>query len=274
MGVLVALLITGEARGQAPPDTTLPRPVGRVSRDTTTLAPRDTSRTARADTTRRDLPPGAAAARDSLARTPGAARIDTSTVLAPEPPRPRRTTPEVPTLDQPRWVMLRSLIVPGWGQLHNQAWIKGALVAGTDGYLRVQWFRDERRLSDLNRDATAKRADLDAAAADTAAAGAAYRAALAGGDPQEIAAAEAALQAAQIRMRGASDLYNQAASVYNALLDASTNRRWLMAGVILYALIDAYVDAHFRTFAVDFTVDPALGGSRMPGMRMALRWSF
>jgi hypothetical protein len=282
--VLVAMLMAGavaDARGQgAAPDTTLPRPVGRVARDTTVIAPRDASRATRADTSRVDLPGGAAAERDSLARTGHppeagrAARTDTATVPAPEPPRPRRSRPEVPTLDQPRWVMLRSLVAPGWGQLHNQSWIKGALVAGADGYLRVQWFKDERRLNDLNRDAIAKQADFEAAVADTAAAGAAYRAALAGGDPQEIAAAEAALQAAQIRMRAASDVYNQAASLYNALLDASTNRRWLMAGVILYALLDAYVDAHFRTFAVDFSVDPALGGSRLPGMRMALRWSF
>src|SRR5262245_4436867 len=29
-----------------------------------------------------------------------------------------------PWYDQPRWVMARSLVVPGWGQVHNHAWWK------------------------------------------------------------------------------------------------------------------------------------------------------
>jgi hypothetical protein len=171
--------------------------------------------------------------------------------------------------------MLRSLVVPGWGQFHNRAWIKALVIAVGDGSMRWKVVRDEHRLTGLNRDANARKVDLNAAAADTAAAGAAYRAALASGDPQMIADAEAALVAANVRFSTANSNYNGAATVYNALLDSSTNHKWILGGVLLYALLDAYVDAHFRTFDVDFQVDPALpGGGKTPGMRLRLRWDF
>ena len=54
--------------------------------------------------------------------------------------------------------------------------------------------------------------------------------------------------------------------------------------MIAYALVDAYVDAHFRGFDVEFRNDPALpagtspnapaGGGGGPGVRLALRWDF
>jgi uncharacterized protein DUF5683 len=177
--------------------------------------------------------------------------------------------------DQPRWVMLRSLLIPGWGQAHNHAWVKGALLAAGDGSLRVRWIHDERRLSRLNRDANARLGDLTAAAVDTAAAGAEYRAALASGDPQRISAAQDALLSANLRLAGVSDAYNNVVNTYNALLQSSINRRWLVGGVIVYALLDAYVDAHLRNFDIDFQIDPALpGGTQSPGGRVRLRWSF
>ena len=37
--------------------------------------------------------------------------------------------------DRPTWVMARSLVVPGWGQLKNGAWWKAILVAGIEGAL-------------------------------------------------------------------------------------------------------------------------------------------
>ncbi|MBI1797581.1 MAG: hypothetical protein HY076_04035 [Candidatus Eisenbacteria bacterium] len=236
------------------------------------------------------LPPLPPALRDSIAAAGGivparsdsaglgASRADSTSPPHRRSPRERREPSQVPTFDQPRWVMLRSLAVPGWGQFHNHAWIKGVLIAAGDGLLRFALVRDERRLGQLNRSAIARLGDLNAAAGDTTAAGVAYRAALAGGDPQQIAAAQAALNAADVRAREASDVYNQAASVYNALLDSSTSRRWLLGGVVIYALLDAYVDAHFRTFDVDFRVDPALpsgsGGASGPDLRMSVRWSF
>jgi hypothetical protein len=53
-------------------------------------------------------------------------------------------------------------------------------------------------------------------------------------------------------------------------------RQWLLAGVIVYALLDAYVDAHFRGFDIEFETDPALpeDAPAAMGARAGLRWSF
>ncbi|MEK7823991.1 MAG: hypothetical protein AAB290_02980 [Candidatus Eisenbacteria bacterium] len=189
--------------------------------------------------------------------------------------RAPRTLPERARLDQPRWVMLRSLLVPGWGQAHNHAWIKAALLAAGDGSLRWRLVRDERRLNDLSGQAVGRRADLAVAEVQVAAAQAELTAAQASGDSVRIAAAEAALLAANLGRIGASEAFNDVVGAFNTLLDASTNRRWLAGGVVIYALLDAYVDAHFRTFDVDFRFDPALpGGGKTPGVRLQLRWRF
>jgi hypothetical protein len=212
--------------------------------------------------------------------------------LTPEPgPRLRRTLPRPGRLDQPRWVMLRSLLVPGWGQAHNGAWIKAALVAVGDGTLRVRFFRDERRLGDLNGTAAGTLAELESADRTLVSAQAVLAAAQAEltaaeaeipPNPARIAAAQTALAAAQtvlnaasLTRAGASDAYNSAVIAYNALLSTSVNRRWLLGGVVLYALIDAYVDAHFKNFDINLQFDPALpGGTGVPGARLQIRWAF
>src|SRR5262245_56939566 len=43
-----------------------------------------------------------------------------------------------PTFQQPRWVMMRSLVVPGWGQFYNKAWLKGIAIAGGEAALITQ----------------------------------------------------------------------------------------------------------------------------------------
>ncbi|MEK7329394.1 MAG: hypothetical protein AAB113_01190 [Candidatus Eisenbacteria bacterium] len=117
--------------------------------------------------------------------------------------------------------------------------------------------------------------DLATAEVQVAAAQAELTAAQASGDSARIAAAEAALLAANLGRIGASEAFNGVVGAFNTLLDASTNRRWLAGGVVIYALLDAYVDAHFRTFDVDFRFDPALpGGGKTPGVRLQLRWRF
>lgn len=148
--------------------------------------------------------------------------------------------------DQPRFVMARSLVVPGWGQFHNRAWIKAAAVAAGEGVLVARIVRDEADLREW-------RVRVDAAARDEDAEG-----------------------------------YAKAASEYNATLDRLVGHQWLLGGVVAYALVDAYVDAHFRDFDIEFRSDPALpdgippsdarparsASSRLPGMRAALRWHF
>ncbi len=246
--------------------------------------------------------PASAAVSDSAAASAAPDTLLTPDTLSTAPasrdtagietiPRLRRTLPRPGRLDQPRWVMLRSLLVPGWGQAHNGAWIKAAVVAVGDGTLRVRFFRDERRLGDLNGQATGTLVALEsadrtlvAAQADVAAAEAELAAAEAEmpQNPSRIAAAQAALASAQsvlnaasLTRAGASDAYNSAVIAYNALLATSVNRRWLLGGVVLYALIDAYVDAHFKNFDINLQFDPALpGGTGVPGARLQIRWAF
>mgnify|MGYP001108005395 CR=1 FL=1 len=62
-------------------------------------------------------------------------------------------TPEVAAQDtvvykNPTGAMLRSLLVPGWGQFYNGKWLKGILVAGAEvglvvnAYVLNQWAQD------------------------------------------------------------------------------------------------------------------------------------
>jgi hypothetical protein len=151
------------------------------------------------------------------------------------------TARHLPWHDQPRFVMLRSAVVPGWGQLHNRAWVKALLVAGGEGWILKGIVDDTRELDRVQQALDAARASFDQAG--------------------EVA------------------LVNE----YNVLLDQRLGRQWLLAGVIAYAMIDAYVDATFRGFELEFRHDPALpegvpvpgkGPGGALGMRLALRWEF
>jgi hypothetical protein len=209
---------------------------------------------------------------------PEAAPADTAVheaAIVTTPLRARRTLPKLGRLDQPRWVMLRSLLLPGWGQVHNRAWIKAALLMAGDGALRVRFLRDERHLRNVGRQADHLQSGLLTATADTVSAWDALVVARQSGDTSAVAAAEAARLATQSRFLVATDEYNGFVPIYNALLDRTINRRWILGGVVLYALIDAYVDAHFQNFDVNLELDPALPGGTVPsGGRLQLRWSF
>jgi hypothetical protein len=154
--------------------------------------------------------------------------------VGPGAPRATRIPAPEKRFDQPHWVMLRSLVIPGWGQFHNHAWFKAALVASADLTTRVGILRDEHALPQLRQVA------LDALAAQDEAA------------------------------------YTAAADAYNTRLDASINRRWLLAGILVYSLLDAYVDAHFLHFDTDFHSDPALPeGTPAPAKaRLYVEWTF
>jgi hypothetical protein len=146
--------------------------------------------------------------------------------------------------EQPRFIMLRSLAVPGWGQWHNHAPVKAVAIAGVEGWIVNGIFADQRAMNRLLREANAAQAAEDSTA------------------------------------------YNRAASEYNSHLNGFVSGQWLVAGVLAYAMIDAYVDAHFRTFDIDFRNDPALprdaapegqppgGARRASSARLSLRWHF
>jgi hypothetical protein len=141
--------------------------------------------------------------------------------------------------ETPRWVMLRSLAVPGWGQLHNGSWLKAAVLGGCETWLVAGLVEDDRRMRQL-------RVEADLAEA--------------GGD---------------------NDGYNAAVDEYNSRLAQSVSRQWRLGGLLAYALMDAYVDAHFRDFKVEFEYDRVLKGGKPPSgkppagqTRLSLRWDF
>jgi hypothetical protein len=107
-----------------------------------------------------------------------------------------------------------------------------------------------------------------------------------GGDLRDLDTYQARVKAAEADSNNAARTI--AATEYNAALDRLVGHQWLLGGVIAYALVDAYVDAHFRDFDIEFRTDPALPdgippaaprhangatGAR-PGWRAALRWHF
>ena len=133
--------------------------------------------------------------------------------------------------DAPRWVMMRSAVLPGWGQFHNHAWIKGLAVAAGEVALILGIADDNRELDHLS------------AAADSA---------YAHGD--EIA-------------------YSAAINSYNNTLAQSTSRKWWLGGVLAYALADAYVDAHFARFNVEFDTGRDKNTKKVTN-RLRVGWSF
>jgi len=151
---------------------------------------------------------------------------------------PRNASRRVPEnrsrFAKPRWVMLRSLVVPGWGQAYNGAWYKAAAVAASEVTLTTRVLKDQRELNRLS---------------------------------DNVAAA---------RRSGDLELEEAAVAVYNDRLDSAFARQYLLGAVVVYALVDAYVDAHFRHFKVEFETDPALpeGLPEQVGVRVGWEWNF
>ncbi len=157
---------------------------------------------------------------------------DTARVAERSPRRAARDS--VSFWDQPRWVMLRSLALPGWGQLHNGSWLKALVLGGGEIALGAAILGDWRALDRVQREADAARAEGD------------------------------------------RDRENAAVAEYNRRLDRMVGREWLLGGWMVYTLMDAYVDANFRGFRIEFKHDPALpeGAPASDGVRLSLRWDF
>jgi hypothetical protein len=184
-----------------------------------------------ADTTAGTPAPGGApaeaprAARDTAAASPPILREGIAA-----PGRRRQLT----RWEQPKWVMFRSLALPGWGQFHNRAWLKAIGIAAGEGTLIYKLYDDRR--------------DLDAL--------------------------ERAVEAA--RAAGEEDLEDVLVTEYNSRLDSYVGRQWLLGGLVAFAMLDAYIDAHFRSFNVEFEGDPALPGGVPPSrkLRLSVGWRF
>lgn len=168
------------------------------------------------------------------ARAPAAAATGDTARIAVVSDSTAALAPRIPLFEQPRMVMLRSLVLPGWGQLHNHAWFKAAGFAGLEIWMGSNIVRDRRDLERIN---------------------------------QQVAEARAANDNAR---------ETAAISEYNARLDRYIGRQWLFAGVLTYSLLDAYVDAHFRNFDVEFKKDPALpeGFDVTSRVRLSIGWHF
>jgi hypothetical protein len=206
-----AVADSGAARAPAPAAVT----------DSAATPAADSAATPAADSTRTATGETRA---DSTARAERLARLRARDVSSREP---------VKFFDQPRWVMARSFVIPGWGQLHNGSWLKAGAVATAEVWVGSLLLQD---LRELDR--------LDAELAEATAAG-------------DIARE------------------NELITAYNATLASSVGRQWLLAGVLAYALLDAYVDAHFKGFHLEFESDPALPGGAPPkGQRVSLRWDW
>jgi hypothetical protein len=136
---------------------------------------------------------------------------------------------------KPRWVMLRSMVVPGWGQVYNHQWFKAGAIVAAEGSMIWRVIDDQQTLAALS-----KNVDL----------------------AREI---------------GDSDLEEAAVTAYNNQLDSASTRQWLLALMITYSMVDAYVDAHFRNFKIEFERDPALpdgDASQGIGVRAGWEWGF
>jgi len=85
---------------------------------------------------------------------------------------------------------------------------------------------------------------------------------------------DAVVQAA----RAADDLEAEeiAVAAYNDRLNGALTRQWLLGGLIAYSMADAYVDAHFRHFKIEFERDPALPAGKPAelGLRVGGEWRF
>ena len=147
---------------------------------------------------------------------------------------PRRPVPLPESrLAAPRWVMLRSLVVPGWGQAYNHAWIKAALVIGAEAGLGFAISNDRRELDRLE-------------------------------------------EAVHVTQNGSdADAERAAVNAFNARLNTESTHQALLGVAVVYSVVDAYVDAHFRSFKVEFESDPALpGGLPQHRVRAGWEWNF
>ena len=142
---------------------------------------------------------------------------------------------------QPRFVMARSMLLPGWGQAYNRAWYKAGAVAAGEVWMGSRIYNDTQALNDLQD------------------------------------------QIDQARLDGDVDLETSLVNDFNARLDQRIANSWLFGAIVVYAMVDAYVDAHFRNFDFEFKHDPALPNGPPPdtphgggggSLRLGLRWRF
>ena len=176
---------------------------------------------------------------------PNAAPPDTAGAIAPVPVTPPpESQPAPPDTTKrrasPFKVMLRSTVLPGWGQMYNGKPLKAAVIVAGEGFLVY------KALDELSKENEA----IDRLNA------------LLAQDPNNDAAIE--------------DAQDDKEKHYNLKI----NYIWWAAVVHLLQMADAYVDAHLRDFNADLGPLPGPGLAHAsssgpdPGLAVALRVRF
>ena len=176
---------------------------------------------------------------------PNAAPPDTAGAIAPVPVTPPpESQPAPPDTTKrrasPFKVMLRSTVLPGWGQMYNGKPLKAAVIVAGEGFLVY------KALDELSKENDA----IDRLNA------------LLAQDPNNDAAIE--------------DAQDDKEKHYNLKI----NYIWWAAVVHLLQMADAYVDAHLRDFNADLGPLPGPGLAHAassgpdPGLAVALRVRF
>src|SRR5262249_37162678 len=88
------------------------------------------------------------ASADSVKAPPGITVVGGESATAE--PAKRDTSHKSGWSDQPRFVMMRSLVFPGWGQAYNHAWFKAGAVAAGEVWLGTLIVKDQQTLNDVN----------------------------------------------------------------------------------------------------------------------------
>ena len=142
----------------------------------------------------------------------------------------------LPHRAKPYTVMLRSAVVPGWGQVYNHKYLKAAAVIGVEGFLAVQAVRELKRENDA----------IDRQDAVLAA----------GGDVT-------------------SSDYIQAVLDQDTHRNRKINWIWWGVAAHLLSMMDAYVDAHLASFDADFgPPESAVDVGEKPRWTVAYRTRF
>ena len=137
---------------------------------------------------------------------------------------------------KPFYVMLRSAVVPGWGQVYNRKYLKAGIVVAGEGVLVLQ------ALQELKRENQA--VDRQIAIIQS------------GGDPSDPA-------------------YILAQNDEETHRNKKINWIWWGIAAHLLSMMDAYVDAHLVTFDADFgPPESAVDLGEKPRLTVALRTRF
>ncbi len=122
--------------------------------------------------------------------------------------------PQEPQHKSPMGAMIRSAIIPGWGQVYSGHYIKAGLIFAVESGLVISAINENRK---------------------------------------------------------ADDVYETDYEAYLDRIDRRNTLIWCTAGVIVYSMVDAYVDAHLFGFDEDQVSLGLESGATMGEVRLVLR---